>query len=85
VIQIIRTLQRRREALVLRSTAQRARLSAGLAPVARKLAAADRFTAAVRAHPVMAGIAATGLALVGGRRLVRWALRIAPLYALLGK
>jgi hypothetical protein len=85
VIQIIRTLQRRREALVLRSTAQRARLSARLAPAARKLAAADRLVAAVQAHPVIAGIAATGLALIGGRRLLRWALRIAPLYALLVK
>jgi hypothetical protein len=85
VIQIIRKLQRRRDALVLRSTAQRARLSAQIAPFARKLAAADRFTAAVQAHPVVAGIAATGLARIGVRRLLRWAVRIAPLYALLAK
>jgi hypothetical protein len=85
VIQIIRKLQRRREALVVRSTVRRARLSAQLAPVARKLAAADRLVAVVQAHPLMAAIAATGLALIGGRRLLRWALRIAPLYALLGK
>jgi hypothetical protein len=71
----------RREALVLRSTVQRARLSALLAPAAQGLAAADRVAATLRAHPILAGIGVAGLLLIGPRRLVRWAIRGAPFYS----
>jgi hypothetical protein len=78
---MIRDLEDRREALVLRSTLQRAQLSARLAPAAHKLAVADRVAATVRAHPILAGIGLTGLLLIGPRRLVRWAVRGAPFYS----
>jgi hypothetical protein len=80
---MLRELQDRRRALVVRSAFQRLRISAQLAPTARRLAAADRVVATLRAHPVAAGIALTGLALIGPRRLFRWAMRIAPIYSLL--
>ena len=82
---MIRELKDRREALVARSAVQRARISAQLAPAARRLAAADRFAATLRAHPVIAVIAATGLALIGPRKLLRWAVRVAPIYSLLAR
>jgi hypothetical protein len=82
---MIRDLARRREALVLRSGLQRAEIAAQLSPAARKLAAVDRVTATLRAHPVMAGVAATGLALIGPRRLLRWVMRVAPIYSLLSR
>ena len=85
MIPMIRELQAKREALVTRSTAQRGRLSAQLAPAARRLAAADRIAATLRAHPVIAGMAATVLALIGPRRLLRWAMRIGPLYSLFAR
>jgi hypothetical protein len=78
-----RALQNRREALVLRSTLQRLRISVQMAPAARRLAAADRVVATLRAHPVAAGVALTGLALIGPRALFRWAMRVAPIYSLL--
>jgi hypothetical protein len=80
---MIRRLAGRREALVLRSVAQRARLAQQLAPVARKLATADRVTSALRSHPILAGCAVAALALLGPRRLLRWSLRLTPLYGLL--
>lgn len=82
---MMRELGHRRAALFARSGVQRACIAARLAPAARRLAAADRFAAALRAHPVMTGIAATGLALIGPRRLMRWAMRLVPIYALLAR
>ncbi len=82
---MILKLERRREALVLRSRLQRARLAVQLAPAARKLAVADRAIAALRAHPIIAGLAATGLALIGPRRLLRWGMRVVPLYSVLAR
>lgn len=79
----LRSLARRREALVRRSAACRMQIAAGLEPLARKLAAADRAVAAVRSHPVLAGIAASALALIGPRALLRWTLRAMPVYSLL--
>ena len=68
-------LERRRKALVLRSTAQRAAVAGLAAPFASKLAFADRALATVRSHPVAFAVAAAGLALAGRRGLLRWALR----------
>jgi hypothetical protein len=78
-------LQDRREALVLRSTLQRLRISVQMAPAARRLAAVDRVLATLRAHPIAAGVALTGLALIGPRALFRWAMRVAPIYSLFGR
>ena len=80
---ILRELEQRRAALVVRSGVQRACIAARLAPAARGLAATDRFAAALRAHPVMTGMAASVLALIGPRTLLRWAMRLVPVYALL--
>jgi GAF domain-containing protein len=85
VIAILRGLQDRREALVTRSGLQRAKISARLAPAASALAAVDRVVATLRAHPAAAGIAAIGVALVGPRKLLRWAVRAGSLYALLAR
>jgi hypothetical protein len=78
-------LQDRREALVLRSTLQRLRISVQMAPAARRLAAVDRVVATLRAHPLAAGVALSALALIGQRALFRWAMRIAPIYSLFAR
>jgi hypothetical protein len=83
MISMSRALEDRRRALVLRSTLQRLRISVQAAPAARRLAAVDRVVTTLRAHPVAAGIALTGLALIGPRTLFRWAMRVAPAYSLL--
>jgi hypothetical protein len=70
---------------VLRSFVQRTQILVQISPVARKLAAADRVIAALRVRPVVAAVALTGLALIGPRVLVRWALRLAPIYALFNR
>jgi hypothetical protein len=44
----LRALERRRQALVARSTVQRERIQALLSPVAAKLLVADRLVAALR-------------------------------------
>jgi hypothetical protein len=80
---ILHRLQARREALIARSSSQRASVSAQLAPAARKLAAADRVLAALEAHPFIAALAAAGLALIGPGKVLRWALRVVPIYAFL--
>jgi hypothetical protein len=81
-MEMSRSLEFRRKALVLRSTVERARIAAQLAPGARKLAVIDRFTAAARAHPEIAGIAAIGLMAIGPGRLLRWTIRVASIYSL---
>lgn len=83
MIASLRRLQARREVLVARSTLQRARLGRLLQPAARGLAAADRVAATVRAHPVLTVVAATSVVLIGPRSLLRWAVRVAPVYAFL--
>jgi hypothetical protein len=85
VIHLTRELRDRRKALVSLSTAQRNAVGARLAPARRSLAAADRVTAALRAHPVAAGLAAAAIALAGPRRLLRWIVRVAPVYSLLSR
>lgn len=77
-----RHLASRRDALIARSRAQRLEIACALEPFTRKLSAVDRTVAAVRAHPVVAGIAAGALALLGPRTLLRWAARLVPVYSL---
>jgi hypothetical protein len=76
-------LAQRRQALVERSAHYRARIAADLEPLARKIAAADRAVATLRAHPVIAAAAAGAVAFMGPRRLLGWAARVLPLYSLL--
>ena len=73
----------RREALVQRSAAQRARIAAALAPAVRKLAAADRALEMLRSHPFVAAAIAVALGYLGPRRLIFWAARALPVYSLL--
>lgn len=83
MIATARRLARRRQALVALAGAQRAELAAALRPAARRVAALDRMVAAVRRHPLLYSVAAVALALLGPRRLLPWALRAAPLVAIL--
>jgi hypothetical protein len=85
MINMVRQLKERREALVVRSAGQRVRILVRLAPAARTLATADRFTATLRAHPVVAGLVAGGIALIGPRKLLRWAVRAVPIYTLFAR
>jgi len=73
--------QRRRE-LVERSSAQRAALIGNAEPLLRKAAALDRLVNSVRRHPLITGVAAAAVALLGGRRLFELASRAIALYAL---
>lgn len=75
-------LARRRRELVERSAAQRAALIGDAEPLLRKAAALDRLITSVRRHPVVTGVAAGAVALLGGRRLFELASRAIALYAL---
>jgi hypothetical protein len=79
----LRQLVRRRQALVARSADYRACIAADLEPLARKVAAADRAVATLRAHPVIAAAAAGAIAFMGPRRLLSWGARVLPIYSLL--
>jgi hypothetical protein len=83
VIVYLRELERRRIALVQRSTAERAALADAASPLVRKLAAVDRLVAAFRARPVLVVAAAAAVAFVGPSRLLAWAARAAAAYSLL--
>lgn len=76
-------LAQRREELVARSTAQRAALIADVQPLISKAAAADRILTRMRRYPVVIGVAAAGVALLGSRRIFDLASRALTLYALL--
>ena len=77
------SLSQRREELVARSAAQRAALGADAAPLIRQAAAADRVLTKLRRYPVVIGVAAAGVALLGSRRIFDLASRALTLYALL--
>lgn len=79
----LRTLAARREALLARSSAQRARIALQLAPLARVAGFADRIVSSVRAHPVAFTLAAGLIALRRGRSLLALLARALPLYSLL--
>lgn len=83
MILAMRELAQRRRLLVARSAAQRLEIAGALAPFTGRLSAVDRTIAAVRAHPVIAVVAAGVLALIGPRVLLRWAARLIPVYSLL--
>jgi hypothetical protein len=79
----IRELAQRRQALAARAAVQRAELAGALRPALHRLAALDRLVAAVRHRPVMVSVATAAVVLLGPRRLLHWALRALPLFALL--
>jgi len=70
-------LLKRRERLVALSGAQRSALGAAAAPVASRLAAIDRVTRALRAHPALAAFAGGMLLAWGRKRLLGWGLSLA--------
>jgi hypothetical protein len=76
-------LAERRQELVARSVAQRAALVADVGPLISKAAAADRVMTKLRRYPVVIGVAAAGVALLGSRRIFDLASRALTLYALL--
>jgi hypothetical protein len=71
-----------REALVARSAAQRAALVAAAQPLLRAAAVPDRVIACVRRYPVMTGVAAAAIALLGRRRLLFLGTRLLTVYTL---
>ena len=75
-------LQKRRLALVARSERERSDLAAQFALLAPRLRAADRLISAVRSHPLAASAGVLAVMFAGARTVVRWVLRIAPLYSL---
>lgn len=78
----LRELQRRRAALVERSTELRAALVRDAAPIVQKAAGADRVVAVLRRYPVITAVAA-GVVAVAGRKVLPWLTRALTLYALL--
>ena len=76
-------LQRDHDAVMVRSSQQRAHTVDDLQSIAVGLAVPDRALAALRAHPVMAAAGAGAMALVGPRRLLGWLARIFPIYSVL--
>ena len=66
-----------------RSAAQRATLIANATPLIGKAAAADRILTKMRRYPVVIGVAAAAVALLGSRRIFDLASRALTLYALL--
>ena len=76
-------LAERREELVARSAAQRAALVVDTGPLITKAAAADRILTTLGRYPIVIGVAAAGVALLGSRRIFDLASRALTLYALL--
>jgi hypothetical protein len=77
------SLAERREELVARSAAQRAAVASDAEPLIRNAATADRILTKLRRYPVVIGVAAAGVALLGSRRIFDLASRALTLYALL--
>jgi hypothetical protein len=82
VIGDLRELQRRRAALVERSSELRAGLVRDAAPIVQKAAGADRVVAALRRYPVITAVG-VGVIAVAGRKILPWLTRALTLYALL--
>ena len=77
------TLEMRRRELVERSTAQRAALARGIAPLIGKAAVVDRAIGSVRRYPLVSAGLAAAVVLLGGRRLFDVVVRGVTLYTLL--
>ena len=75
-------MARRRQELVERSASQRSALIDGIEPLMRKAAALDRLVTSVRGHPLVTGLIAGAVALVGARKLFELTTRLLSLYML---
>jgi len=75
-------MARRRHELVARSASQRSALIDGIEPLMRKAAALDRLVTSVRGHPLVTGLIAGAVALVGARKLFELTTRLLSLYML---
>jgi hypothetical protein len=82
MIPMLGELSQRRAGLVARCAVQREALAQAFAPYAGKLATLDRIGQALRSHPLIAFAGAAALALVGPRKLLRWALRGLSIFSL---
>ena len=78
-----RELERRRQKLVERSTAQRAALGAAVAPLVAKVATVDRVRDTLRRYPVGVVAIAAGFGVLGWQGTLSLAARLFSLYALL--
>ena len=78
-----RELERRRQKLVERSTAQRAALGAAVAPLVAKIATVDRVRDTLRKYPVGVVAIAAGFGVLGWQGTLSLAARLFSLYALL--
>jgi hypothetical protein len=76
------TLARRREELVERSAMQRSALIAGVEPLMHKAVVLDRMVTTVRGHPLVTGLVAGAVALLGARKLFAMSSRLLTLYML---
>jgi type II secretory pathway component PulF len=85
VIGDLRELQRRRAALVERSSELRAGLVRDAAPILQKAASADRVICALRRYPIVTAVAAGVVAVVGTSSILPWLTRALTLYTLLKK
>lgn len=70
------------EALIRRSTEQRAALVACAEPIVRKAAVLDRVVTQVRRHPVVSSVLVGAVALLGPRKILDLGTRALTLYAL---
>ena len=71
-----------RQALVARSASQRSAIIEGTAPLLHHAQRLDRIVGTVRRHPLIAGLAVTGVALLGSRKLFDVATRLLTVYML---
>jgi hypothetical protein len=76
------TLARRRQELVERSATQRSALIAAVEPLMSKAVVLDRLVGSVRSHPLVTGLVAGAVALVGARKLFAMTSRLLTLYML---
>lgn len=79
----LRELERRRAALVQRCAEQRASIAATAAPLAAKVAAADRIVTALRLHPLAVTLAAGAVAGLVPRLLPPWLTHALLVYSFL--
>lgn len=77
-----RELERRRIGLVAQCSVQRAVVAASVLPLTEKAGTVDRVLTTVRAHPIIATVAAGALAGLVPRVLPPWLTRLWLLYSL---
>lgn len=77
-----RPLGERRQALVARSTEQRAAIIAAAGPLLHSTVTADRLLGYVRRYPVPVAALGVAIAVLGSRKLFDIATRVLTVYAL---